>query len=47
MGVIDLESPGQRRRRTVELLVEPVSQAADRLRDQQRRGYGVGQRGHT
>ena len=47
MGIVDLQSPGQRRRSTVELLVEPVSQPADRLRDQQRRGDGVGQWGDT
>ena len=45
MGVVDLQAPGQRRRRTVELLVEPVAQAADRLGDQQCRGDGVGQWG--
>jgi hypothetical protein len=43
MGIIDLQSPGQRRRGTVELLIEPVSQPADGLRYQKRRGDGIGQ----
>ena len=46
VGVVDPQSPGQRRRGAVELLVEPVPQATDRLSDQQRRGHGVGQRSH-
>jgi len=44
---VDLEPPRQRRRAPVELLVEVVAHAADRLRDEQRRRRGVQEARHV
>ncbi len=44
---VDLEAPRQRRRAPVELLVEVVADAADGLRDEQRRRGGVEEARHV
>lgn len=46
-GRVDLEPPRERRRRAEELLVEPVAQTTDRLRDQEPGGDGVREGGEA